>query len=89
MSQYHKDQSVLIGLLVGLFVFGTIFTGCCPNSKNRGEKQKTSIVSTTAIDNSTYRKVTTVKHDNHLFIVYGTGSQSAAIMHHPDCACGK
>lgn len=69
-----------------------ILTGCCgekpQNVVKDVEKPKDSTISRTPYQGCNYYSVSTIKHDNHLFIIWD-GSQKGGLLHHPDCPCSK
>lgn len=65
-------------------------TSCFPTSykeqeKKQQEQHDKSVKNTTLYD---YGALHTIEHDKHLFIVEGRYGKGA-ILHHPDCPCGK
>lgn len=65
---------VLFATVVGTGV-GALLAGCSEESSRKAVEAR----------------IYTVEHDGHRFVVVakGRGSEPRAILHHPDCPCGK
>lgn len=65
-----------------------LLSGCDPTKAFVELKQEAKEPTTLSITNYDYGWLSTVTHDNHLFVVEGR-NQKGAILHHPDCPCQK
>jgi hypothetical protein len=74
-----------------LLLLTTILLSGCdkPEYKVQAPPQKPdAFISTTPYERYGGYCMTTLKHDNHWFILWD-GSQKGGLLHHPDCPCGK